>query len=206
MLLIVKHYTPVKPTIGWSFWFQWVFVTLVGFLLSLYWVEVGERPDLRALQGAIGGAAIGVAQWFVLRKQFYQAWWWVLASIVSWGLVGSSSLGALGWFAPKATNLSVRLIYGAANGAVVGILIGVVQWLFLRKQSIRAWSWIVGSIVGWAVGLSLGWLLGGVLRSLTGLFLGEVVGLAWGWVVVAAITGVPLCYVADGTTPQKVRR
>ena len=51
-------------------WLQWVLVTTVGFLLSLYWVEIGERSDIRATEGAIGGIAIGLAQWLVLKRRF----------------------------------------------------------------------------------------------------------------------------------------
>ncbi len=206
MLLIIQHYTPIKPKIGRGFWLQWVLVTLAGFLVSLYWVEVGERPDVRLLEGAIGGAAIGLAQWFVLKQQFYQAWSWVLVTTLSWGLVGVSSLGALGWVAPSATNIPMRAVYGAVNGAVVGTLMGVTQWLFLRKQSPRAGWWIFASTGGWTVGLTLGWLLGGLLRKSTGLFLSEVLGLTLGWFVVATTTGIALCYVAETTVPQKVSK
>lgn len=181
---------------GCGFWLQWMLVTIVGFLVSLYWIEVGESPDVRALEGAIGGAAIGLAQWFVLRQKFYKAWGWVLASIVGWGLIGGSGLGALGWIAPTVTSIPVRAFYGAMNGAVVGTLFGVAQGLILNNQIYRAWRWILANTIGWALGLALGWTLGAVLRGVTGLFLGEVVGLIWAWLVVAAITGVALGHVA----------
>lgn len=51
-----------KPTaqLNCRFWGQWVALTSLGYLLSLFFIEVGERPDLGAIQGAIGGIAIGV--------------------------------------------------------------------------------------------------------------------------------------------------
>jgi hypothetical protein len=185
--------------IGLCFWLQWVLVTLVGFLVSLYWVEVGEIPEVRFIEGAIGGAVIGLAQWLVLRQQFSSIWGWVLASIVCWSLLGSSGLGALGWSVPSVMSIPLRALNGAMDGALIGTLFGVVQGLVLNDHIYRAWRWILANSVAWAVGLALGWTLGAILHSVTGLFLGEVVGLALGWIVVAAITGVALRHVARGT-------
>ncbi len=183
----------VKPLkIGYGFWLQWVLVTFVGFLLSLYWVEIGERSDISAVEGAIGGDVIGLAQWLVLRQQFSQAWWWVLASIVSWGLLAASGIGALGWVAPRTTYIPLRLVYGILNGIIIGAFLGVAQWFVLNKQVKIGWQWVLVSTIGWAIGLTLGWVLGGVLRYFTGIFLAEIVGLTLGWVIVAAITGFAL--------------
>ncbi len=190
--------------IGYGFWFQWVSVTFVGFLVSLYWVEVGEKPDIKAVEGAIGGAVIGLAQWLVLRQRFSQAWWWILISIGTWSLLGGGGLGALGWVAPRTMSIYLRVVYGLVNGLQIGTLIGVAQWLVFRKQSFGAWRWIVASSVGWTIGLTFGWVIGGVLRMLTGIFLGEVVGLVMGWVVVAGITGVALEYLASGVPTENL--
>ena len=198
----MKDYTPLKhPKIGCAFWLQWVLVTIVGFLVSLYWIEVGEIHDLKAVEGATGGAVIGLAQWLVLRQQFSQAWWWVLVSIVVWVFMSSNGLGALGWVVPRDMYyLLSRVVYGAIEGAKVGALLGVTQWLFLREQALRASWWIFASTVGWAIGLALAWAVGAFLHKVTGIFLGEVVGLALGWVVVAAITGVALIWLLRGSS------
>ena len=182
--------------IGFWFYLQWVLVTFVSFLVSLYWVEVGVSPDVRVIEGAIGGAAIGLAQWFVLRQHFSPSWGWVLASIVGWGLIGASQFGALGWSIPSITSIPLRAIYGIMDGVLVGTLFGVAQGLVLNNHIYRAWRWILASGAAWAIGLAAGWTIGSILHSVTGLFLGEVVGLALGWIVVAAITGVALRHVA----------
>ncbi|MBD0301416.1 MAG: hypothetical protein ICV85_04315 [Tolypothrix sp. T3-bin4] len=187
----------------YGIWLKWVLATLVGFLVSLYWVEIGERSDIRAVEGAIGGVAIGLAQWFVLKQRFSGIWWWILASAIGWGLLGSLKFGALGWVAPKVISIPVRVIYGTMDGAMVGALIGVGQWLVLKKKSQRAGRWILASTVGWSIGLAFGWTVGAVLRKVMGIFLGEVVGLALGWVVVAAITGVALCHVTERAATEE---
>lgn len=175
-----------------GFRFQWFLATIVGFLVSLCFVEIGERPDIGPVEGAIGGAAIGLAQWFVLRQQFSQALWWVLVNAAIWGLMGSSSLGALGWVTPSTLSVPLRAIYGTIDGVQLGALIGVAQWLVLRQQVDNAWRWIVASTVSWSLGLVIGWSLGAVLRQVTDLFLGDVIGLALVWVVVAVVTGFAL--------------
>ncbi|GAB4193532.1 MAG: hypothetical protein Fur006_38670 [Coleofasciculaceae cyanobacterium] len=182
--------------IGFYFWVQWVLVTLVGFLVSLYWIEIGESPDVRGIQGAIGGVAIGLAQWFVLRQQFSSSWGWILASLVGWGLIGGSRFGALGWSIPTISSIPLRVLYGTMDGAIVGTLLGVTQGLVLNNHIYRAWRWILANSAAWAIGLATGWTLGAILRSVMGIFLGEVVGLAWTWIVVAAITGIALRHVA----------
>ncbi len=176
-----------------TLWLQWVFVTIFGFLLSLYWVEIGERTDIRALEGAIGGVVIGLAQWFLLKQHFSQTGWWIVASMVSWSLLGGSGIGALGWVAPKVMSIPLRIIFGIIDGAIAGVIVGVGQWWVLKNQIKRAWLWIVASIIGWTIGLTFAWAIGAVLRRFTGIFLGEVVGLIFGWFVVAAITGIVLC-------------
>lgn len=175
-----------------GFWLQWVLVTLSGFLVSLYWIEAGERPDIGIIEGAIGGAIIGSAQWFVLRRQFSQARWWILASIVSWGLLGGNGIGALGWMAPRTLNVPLRVIYGTINGAMAGTVIGVIQWFVIQKQAQNARQWILASTLSWGTGLAAGWVIGAVLRVFTGVFLGEVVGLVVTWLIVAGITGIAL--------------
>jgi hypothetical protein len=188
----------------YSFWLQWVFMTIIGFLLSLYWVEIGERSDIRGVEGAIGGIAIGLAQWLVLKGRFSPTGWWIFASMLSWGLLGGSPLGALGWVAPKVMSIPVRIVYGIIEGAIVGVIIGMGQWWILKNHVKQAWLWILASIVGWVMGLTFAWVVGAVLREFTGVFFGEVVGLTLGWFIVAAITGVALCCLEKSATLNKV--
>ncbi|HBB31216.1 MAG TPA: hypothetical protein DDZ80_16420 [Cyanobacteria bacterium UBA8803] len=182
---------------SWAFWLRWLAVTLGGFLASLFWIEIGERPDIGLIEGMLGGATIGFAQSLVLRRHFSPAWWWGLANMLSWGLIGFSIFGATGWIAPRSLNLALRLFYGIINGAQIGFVLGVGQWLVLRLQVPNAWRWIAASTLCWSIGLAVGWIVGGILRLVTHLFLGEVVGLAVAWIVVGATTGLALIFLVD---------
>lgn len=188
----MQYYPPVQSAkMVRIFWFQWVLVTILGFLISLCLVEINVRPNVGAMSGAIGGAVIGLAQGMLLKPRVSIVGW-VLASLVSWSLIGSSNLGAIGWVAPRTLNLGIRATFGVLDGSLVGALIGVGQWFILRQQVKKAWMWILTSALGWGVGLAIGWSVGGILRLKSHLFLSELVGLTLAWVVVAAITGVAL--------------
>lgn len=187
----MQYYPPVQSAKMVRFWFQWVLVTILGFLISLCLVEINVRPNVGAMSGAIGGAVIGLAQGMLLKPRVSIVGW-VLASLVSWSLIGSSNLGAIGWVAPRTLNLGIRATFGVLDGSLVGALIGVGQWFILRQQVKKAWMWILTSALGWGVGLAIGWSVGGILRLKSHLFLSELVGLTLAWVVVAAITGVAL--------------
>jgi hypothetical protein len=175
-----------------SFWLQWTVATVGGFLLSLLVVEVNERPDVSVIEAAMGGAIIGLVQSLVLSQRLSQWGWWVLVTLLGWGFVAGSGVGAIGWIAPRTSIWTIRLSYGAFLGATGGVWVGVGQWLILRKQVPVAWRWIVSNAFSWSFSLSIGWIVGGILRSQTRLFLSEVVGLAVTWLLVGGITGLSL--------------
>lgn len=175
-----------------GFWLKWICVTVIGFVVSLIWIEIGERPDLGVLEGAIGGLIIGCAQWYVLRQYIYQPWEWIIVNLVSWSLLGLSDFGAIGWVAPRTLDILLRIFYGSLDGFRTGIWIGLWQWYALRSQIPRAWKWIFVSPLCWTVGLSIGWTFGGLMRQATDLFLGDVLGLTLGWAIVGGMTGFAL--------------
>ena len=88
----------------------------------------GVNADVGWVLGVVLlGTLLGVLQWQLLRGQFSQAGWWVLASTVGWvaggpaaGYVGSAVGAALGpgW---------------AVLGAVYGVITGPVLVWLLRQ-------------------------------------------------------------------------
>lgn len=198
-----SKFYPAKA--GLFFWLKWVCVTTLGFLVSLYWVEVGFKPDVGAIQGAIGGTAIGFAQWLVLRHYLPHAWRWGVASAVAWTVLGFSDIGVMGWVAPRTDVISLRLMYGMVHGLKAGLVIGIAQWFILQVQFSQVWWWIPASSLSWAIALSYGWVIGILLRLKMKLFLAEVLGLAAGWVGVAAITGIALAVLMN-CSARRVRQ
>ncbi|NJO20522.1 MAG: hypothetical protein HC838_11450 [Spirulinaceae cyanobacterium RM2_2_10] len=185
---------------GYGFWLLWVMATLLGFAVSLLLVEIGEQPQAGPLQGLLGGLCVGAAQALVLRDRLYGARRWLWACGLAWSLMGFASIGAVGWYVPRSDGgaLLTRCTFGLLFGASGGVLLGVMQWVVLRRQVTLARLWLVLSPLVWAISLALGWVAGGVLRSQTGLFLGEALGLGLTWLLVAILTGWALAGMLDG--------
>ena len=159
-----------------------------------------------AAGGAVGGAVVGLMQWLVLRRQVLQARWWVLASTVGWSLGWAASetvywllllwpvlwpiYEAVGWV------LCGPGMMGPAGDVVVGVAVGTMQWLVLRRQVSGAYWWILASAIAWAVGqplfrvVTIAMIF--VLNSWAAFYVGWFVGLAGTGALVGAITGIIL--------------
>lgn len=175
---------------GATVWLRWTGLTWLAFVGSLLFVEVGERSDLSLMEGVLGGALIGLAQWQILRSHLSHAHRWLIASVLGWGTLTLFHIGALGWMAPGVENLLFRSLLGLVYGAYVGAGLGVAQWLAVRKQVVQAWRWIPLNSGIWAVAIAFGWLVGGSLRAASHLFISEVFGLMVAWGAIAALSGV----------------
>ena len=171
-----------RAQVGWGFWVWWVLATFVG---SVVGVVVGVAV-LGPVLGAVGLAGAGVMQWLVLRQQLSQSGWWILASSVGLaiGLVVGVAVSAAGGDDAAAAVVSL---------AVLGVSVGIAQWLVLRRQVSRAGWWILVNVVGLAVGLAATLVVfgvgdgnggGAVTGALQDAIFGAVIG-----AVVGAITG-----------------
>ncbi|MDE2994821.1 MAG: hypothetical protein OXU67_13170 [Chloroflexota bacterium] len=164
---------------GWRLWLLWVLASVVGggvggVVLGPVFSVVEPAFGLLVggvAVGAIGGAALGVLQWLVLRGRLVRAGWWIVASTVGWA------------------------VGGAAFGLVGGAVTGVLQWLVLRRRLARAGWWIAASTVGWAIGPVIV-LFGGVIGELDAALIVLLVAVLWGigGLVGGAITGVVLVW------------
>jgi hypothetical protein len=142
------------PSFDWILWLQWVMLTTLGWILGGV-----VFPELGLL---VGGVVLGILQWAVLRQQLRQAGWWIAASGVGW---------ALGW-AMAIILLPPEL--GVLAGPLIGLTVGSLQWLVLRREVRRAGWWLVVSPLAWTAGLSglLGMLLvGTAVGVITGIAL-----------------------------------
>lgn len=175
--------TPLK------FLLLWTVATVGSFLVSLFWIEIGEQSDVGVIQAALGGLAIALPQSFILRETIFCVKW-VVSTLLAWILLTAIGVGAMGWVVPDTESLPTRLLFGTTYGAISGFVIGLAQWTAVRQPLPLAWQWIFISSASWAVAVPIGSTMGMVLRRLTRLFLGEVLGLAFTWLVVAILTGI----------------
>jgi hypothetical protein len=99
--------------------------------------------------GILGGAFCGLCQWLLLINRLPGINRWPLMTTIGWAV----SWAILMWFPdiPSidffAGGLIPIIIVPLAGGAMVGLL----QWLLLRRWLRHAGWWIVATAVGWAV-------------------------------------------------------
>ena len=113
--------------------------------------------------GALGGVALGVFQWRVLRRQLpsvgARSWIGATAAMTAFGwLVGmlpSTFIAPETWASgpildpPYLVTLAWVQLFGLAAGA----LLGLGQWILLRRHTPFARQWIPASALGWSAGL-----------------------------------------------------
>ncbi|WP_375511363.1 hypothetical protein [uncultured Nostoc sp.] len=169
-----------------GFTLLWTLATFGGFLLSLLFIEVGEKPDIGVIEAAIGGFAIALPQGSLLKEPIYCIRW-ILSSLLGWSIITAIGIGAVGWIVPSTQIFPVRILSGAVYGALGGLGIGLAQSLAIPQP--MAWRWIFVSSASWAVAVPVGSAVGMILHRLMQLFLGEVMGLAITWLLVGILTG-----------------
>jgi hypothetical protein len=171
----------------WKFLLKWVLASAGSSLVGLV-VYVAVSYPLEGLAGwvvadpvgrAAFGAVVGSAQWLVLRKRVHRSGRWVLASIVGWAVGATVSLvlvlaverGVVGTVSVFVTERAVWIVRGA--------VVGIAQWVVLRKRVHRSGWWVLASTVGWAVGMvgagAVGYAVSGAIAgTITGYVLTQL--------------------------------
>ncbi len=145
--------------LDWQLWFYWIMATTLGWLAG--------NLLFSGLSFLIAGAAIAAFQWSVLYKRIPKAWQWLPYTFLGW------FLGYL------ATLLIFRQNTTLWTGPLIGLTVGVFQWIYLRNKLDLAWWWIPISLLAWTTGISIlpGALTTGTLpAALTGLTLVILMG------------------------------
>ena len=158
---------------GWGLWLWWVLASAVGWSAGGYLGSAagwGLSRDIAIVgygAGAAGGGiAAGLLQWLVLRRQIARASRWVLASTVAGAVIGvvGVALGATLGFSTRWVGGGPETTGETSSGewalfvllGLYGTVLGVLQWLVLRRQVARAGWWVLASTVGWPVSIGVG--------------------------------------------------
>lgn len=94
----------------------WVQASLVGWLASYLVVVALRLVETDPLTGIAVGAAVGLAQWLVLRRTVRWAGWWVAFSVMGW-VTGLALLPGL-----------------LSTGAMTGLITGTALEILLRNK------------------------------------------------------------------------
>lgn len=206
-----------RPRSGWALWRGWVLATTLGELIGFLAPALAGVVVTRALMGMEGlaaplltfvvlvaagsleGAALGYAQWRVLRHAVPAIGWraWTgataLAAVVAWimGMLPNTLMDATG------LGMGVLIVSWIVVAPVLLLTIGVGQWLVLRRHVARAALWIPANALAWTLGVGATFLGASLVTETMPLLLAVAIGLAGGvamGLVVGCITGGALAY------------
>ena len=198
-----------KP--GWSFYPAWIFLSALSvpiafvlyFLLSRvlvtllgdYVVVNGEQHITEDYYMSyffvpLIGLVMGALQNTLLRRIFPHTKWWLPATFLGW------SMGLLLVFGVRNVIVyfwSAEVYFASStldlNLVLLGLMVGVGQWLVLRRFLPKAGWWIVANLVGW-----------GLVTLFTGRSLGQF-GLIGLYILPAAATAVTLAWLLNQAAP-----
>ena len=88
----------------------------------------------------------GVLQYGLLDKYLTRMGWWVFVTVAGWylGVLLIALPGWLGWTNTPLNNLDLIFL-------LMGLAIGISQWLLLRRRLAQAGWWIAANILGWGL-------------------------------------------------------
>ena len=148
---------------GGRLWLRWsatsVVAIVIGFVLAaLAFVATGlEEPTdpyfmiLFPLILAMVGTIVGLGQAWVLRRAGHGVPGWTVVTAIG------TALGlAVAVTMPEGSDLAGRVGLGAVHGAAIGVILGTLQWLVLRRRLSGARWWVLVSVVAWSLGAAIG--------------------------------------------------
>lgn len=141
----------------WLFVFWWAVSTTAGLVIAaLVFLPIDAATDGPVHKGVAGvaiGLGLGVGQWLFLRRLFDGAGWWIVASLIGFGVAGfAMGIGTT-------DELARRGLTSEIVGFVLGAAAGVAQWVVLRRMSNRAVWWLPASTAAFGLGWFVTWRL-----------------------------------------------
>jgi hypothetical protein len=149
---------------------QWVALTVLGLVAGLA-LALPLGVPIFAILGAMAGTPIvlgivglslGTAQWPIIRRHVSSSGWWVLASTL--GLAVGLTVGVIlveqigraiigGPINFRMLGVAARAASFGTIGLMAGALLGLAQWLVLRRHAPGCGRWV--RINAWSLGAGL---------------------------------------------------
>jgi hypothetical protein len=184
---------------GTSFWLTWVILPALGFAavqgLGDYLLDpLPFIPLFWFIFGLAAGLVFGALQWLILTRRLAPVTvWWIGATAVGFG-VGF----VLGDGIPAAWTFHPLGILAQFGRVAFGLIVGSLQWFFLRQQLRRAGWWVAANAAGF--------YLGYVLFSLTLASGGPFGNWPWGLIAQGALQGGLVGAIVGALTAVVLRR
>jgi len=143
-------------------------------------VEGNLVTALRAgiVGGAVAGWIIAVCQWLILRRRLITTNGWVLLTTIAWTAGWTLGWTITGITPEQSTSVGYAgvMLLSVLLATIGGALVGLAQWVILRRHIKQAGWWIAAMAASWGLGAIAG--LGGLLR---GAFVGGITGAMLIW-------------------------
>jgi hypothetical protein len=111
---------------------SWIGATLLGFVVAgsiIFGMMNGSEPDTSLMtklgHGLVLGAALGLGQWFILRRRLDEAKVWIAISTISWVVAELAGVALTGAVGAPLNLVGLFLVGGVLPG-------GGMMWLLRR--------------------------------------------------------------------------
>lgn len=169
--------------------------------------QAKESPQISPRRAAAGNQAQAVARPAAGAKARPRTGWrmgvaWFLVTILAWlpgwalGIPVANAVGmAIG---PLAGYPLLEVGAGAASWMVLGLAVGLAQWLLLRRRFAGTWEWILATVAGFGVVGSIKWAQGLLTEQVMDATFAWLEGI--GWEAWGLVFGILLALITEGLT------
>ena len=160
--------------LGWGSVALWILVTGLGWGSGLYPITPLTVEQLRsgsigifgcvvgAPFGALGAFIVAPGQWLILLSLGRQYTWWLwstfIGMFVGWGVANSAAYPVASLLNLPSIDLRSWVLSAVIIGSLAGSVVGVLQWIALRRYGHSASWWILVSVIAWAIGGAVYWI------------------------------------------------
>jgi hypothetical protein len=153
----------------------WFIATAIGFVLGEVFLTsltfrfvpsslLNSKFDwfgimLGVASGIAIGFSVGVFQWLILRNYLSHSWLWIAATLL--GMTSGYFIEGFIWVAAR-YYLSMYVtaefwtLIKWITPFIEGLVIGLTQWVVLRKFLSKSWTWVIMNGFSWTLALAIG--------------------------------------------------
>ena len=202
-----------------QFWANWSLLNTVfipfSYMISLFAVLLvhgafgfsqmeGGTPLSQTLMQIAGGTVIGlgtgILQKSLLNKLFNVATSWIFSLIIGFAItefIAGILLWQLGINRWELRFIESNPLPEALIFAVAGLIIGLLQWVILKRYFFRSFFWILASSMGWGITVLMTYFAGLFAFILGALIYGAITGATLMWVMKPKNIGSSVPYYAS---------
>jgi hypothetical protein len=101
----------LRPMIHQASW--WILASGLGWAVGWAAIILIFPEEIGVIAGGFIGFTVGISQWVIMRRWFYQAGWWIIISTLAWaiGLTGIMGETFVGTVVGAITGISLELMF-----------------------------------------------------------------------------------------------